>query len=764
VTTPTPTPADIFEASPTDTRITRATDLTGVLVLKHDARFLVSDPFGDVRPGPRGLGLYAGDTRVLSTYEMRVNAVRPVVLRTGSSASYGSTIQMTNPDLLRDPRDKQDPDAVLRRQSLGVVRERLLSDAFEERIRIDNYTLHPERCALTLRLDADYADIFEVRGVVRARRGERGREEVDGDTITFSYVGLDGHLRRTSVTSSEPFRLLPAGMAERDLERCVRDGLPWPDAERRETAGEVLVLWDWEVAPGAHRSLRVTVTSDVAPGPRRGTGGDRPRALSGQEAEAAHRAWYASSTGVETSHAYADRAFRRALADLRLLVNSGPGPGERYIAAGVPWFSTLFGRDAIITALQTLAIRPQIAQETLSVLARLQATEEDPWRDAQPGKILHEWRSGELALAGEIPHTPYYGSIDATPLWLMLLDAYERWTADSALVDRLWPNALAAVRWIEEWADADGDGFLEYERRSPSGLVNQGWKDSTDSNRFRDGRLASAPLALVEVQAYAHAARMAVARLARVRGEDALAARQEEAARVLADRFEERFWMEDVGTYAMALDAEKRPVDAVSSNPGHVLWCGIASPERARRVVTSLVGPELWSGWGIRTLAETMRGYNPIGYHIGTIWPHDNGIAAAGMLRYGFREEASRVAGALLEATAFFRDARLPELFCGFDRARSPYPVPYPVACFPQAWAAGSLFQLLAATLGLEPDAAARRLVLRSPTLPPWLPDVRLQGLRVGDAVVDLLIRGSDGSTAVEVVGRTGELSVVVTL
>ncbi len=762
---------DVFTAAGPGSTIDRATDLTGVLVLKHDTLFLMSDAFGDVHPGSHGLGLYAAETRVLSRYELRLNGVRPVVLRTGSGASYGNTIQLTNPDFLRDPTDKVDPEIVLRRQSLGVVRERLVSDAFTERIQVENFTTHEERCCLTLRLDADFADIFEVRGVVRDRRGTREPDVVAGDTVAFTYVGLDRCRRRTLLRFSEPVRQVPATMTTQQVDACVRLGRPWPEWESGGgdpgvPPGEVLLTLDWTLPPGAFRSMDVTVTTDAEPaGKRRGTrrAAEAPR-VAGEEAEAAHRAWYSSSTAISTPHVFADRAFKRALADLRLLLNSGPGPGERYIAAGVPWFSCLFGRDSIITALQILPIRPQVAQETLTVLARLQATEADDWRDAQPGKILHELRAGELAAAGEIPHTPYYGSVDATPLWLILLGAYQRWTDDAELVDRLWPNAMAALSWIDRSGDSDGDGFVEYVRRSPRGLINQGWKDSADANRFRDGTLARAPLALIEVQAYVHRARLEVARLARMRGDDALAAAQEAEAAGLAARIEEHFWMEDAGTYGMALDADKRLVDGVASNAGHVLWTGTASAEHARRVASSLLGPGLWSGWGIRTLSSEMAGYNPIGYHLGSVWPHDNALASAGLTRYGLREEGAQVAAAMLEATMYFRDSRLPELFCGFDRARSPYPVPYPVAASPQAWAAGSLFQLLGSMLGLEPDAAAGELVLRAPSLPDWLPEVRLENLRVGDAVVDLFVHRSDGSAGVEVLRRTGELSVVVRL
>lgn len=758
---------DVFDAQDhvAASPIMRATDLTGVLMLKHDLLFVVSDAFGDVHVDGRGLGLYAGDTRYLSVYEMRLNGERPVVLRTGSGASYGSTIQLTNPDLMRNPDDKTNPEVVLRRQSLGIVRDRVLTDAFSETIRIENYTLHPEHCCLTLRLDADFADIFEVRGVVRAARGRRHADQLDSDQVTFTYQGLDERVRRTQIRFSEVPRVAPAAMSAEEVVARVRAGQAWDVPDLDAEPGTIQVVFDWTLPPGGSRSLGITVRrEEVAAATPTVSSAAGTRLIGGQESEAAHRAWFASSASVSTTHVYADRAFRRALADLRLLVNSGPGPGERYVAAGVPWFSTLFGRDSIITALQLLPVRPQIAQEHLLLLGRLQATEVDDLRDAQPGKILHELRTGELANAGEIPHTPYYGSVDATPLWLILLGEYERWTGDAALVDRLWPNALAALHWIDAYGDADGDGFIEYQRRSPQGLVNQGWKDSTDANRYRDGRIAEAPLALVEVQAYAYRARLELARLARARGDGVLAEQQERSAAAMAVRIEAAFWMEDAGTYALALDGDKRQVDAIGSNAGHVLWCGTASAERAERVAESLMSPQLWSGWGIRTLSSDMAGFNPIGYHLGSVWPHDNAIAAAGLLRYGQREQAARVAGAMLEATMYFRDSRLPELFCGFDRTQSPLPVPYPVACSPQAWAAGSLFQLLSAMLGLEPDASSRTLVLQSPSLPEWLPEVRLENLRIGDAVLDLRVRRANGSAGVEVLRRTGDVSVVVRL
>jgi glycogen debranching enzyme len=728
-------------------QVTRATDLTGTLVLKHDRLFLLSDPFGDVRPDERGLGLYAGDTRVLSRYELRIDDQRPVVLRTGGGAGYRNAIQMTNPDLARNPLEKGDASTVLMRQSLGIVRDRSISDGLDERVRIHNYTMHPERCLVTLALDADFADIFEVRGVVRAKRGKREPADVDGHEVSFEYHGLDHRLRRTHVRVSEPGGTVDHAGAE----AANRTG--------------VTLGFDWTIPPGGDRTLVIRVTTEVvekhADGRRRRPD-EPPAGLPTDDPEAGHRAWHATSTSISSSHAAAERAFRRSMSDLRLLVDPGPLPGERYVAAGIPWYDTLFGRDSIITSLQLLPVRPQVARDTLAVLARLQATAVDDWRDAEPGKILHELRTGELALANEIPHTPYYGSVDSTPLFLVLLSEYERWTADMELVERLWPAAVAALGWVDHFGDPDGDGFVEYHRRSGRGLHNQGWKDSADAIRFADGRLAEGPIALVEVQGYVYQGRKGMARLARRRGDEALATRLEAEAEQLRARFEERFWLEDIGTYGLALDGEKRIVDSVTSNAGHVLWSGLASPDRAARVASSLLGPDMFSGWGIRTLSAGMAGYNPISYHIGSVWPHDNAICAAGLWHYGFHEQASRVAGALLEATQYFRDARLPELFCGFDRVSSPYPVPYPVACSPQAWASGATFQLLVAMLGLIPDAASHELELRDPMLPAWLPDVRLENLVVGDAVVDLLIRRNEGSTGVEVLRRSGELDVVV--
>lgn len=733
----------VHTLAPMAVTIQPATDLTGVLTLKHENLYLLTDAFGDIHPDMRGLGLYRDDTRVLSDYQLRVNGFRPVVLRASGGPGYASAIQLTNPDVRRHPMEKRDAEIVMRRQSMGIVRERLLSRAFRERITVRNFTGHPERCELTLALGIDGADIFEVRGLQRARRGEvlpvLIAEDGNGVRATLAYRGLDDLVRSTFVAVSLP------GLVEE---------------------GPVL-RFAHLLQPGGGVTLEVTVWTAVEPwaAVRDAAPGDRfppAPAVSADEPAADHRAWAEGTAAVRSGDAFFDRTIERARSDLRALVSGWPGGTERYIAAGVPWFVTLFGRDSIITALQTLAFRPQIAVETLQLLARHQSETDDPGRDAEPGKILHELRTGEMAHLGEVPHVPYFGSVDATPLFLVLLSETHAWTGDDALVERLWPHALAALEWVDRYGDRDDDGFVEYRRRNDDGLINQGWKDSFDAIRYRDGRLAEAPIALVEVQAYVWDAKRRIAALARRRGEAALAERLTAEAEALRARFEEAFWMEDAGTYALALDAGKRQADAITSNPGHALWSGIVAPERAARVVASLFSPTLDSGWGIRTLASDQAGFNPIGYHIGSVWPHDNAFIAAGLKRYGFAREAALLAEQVLGASRHFREYRLPELFCGFSRDESPLPVPYPVACVPQAWSAGAPFSFLQTMLGLRANAPAQTLELIQPELPEWLEKVVVRDMRVGNAVVDLHVYRSGGSTGVEVVRKSDDLNVVI--
>jgi glycogen debranching enzyme len=454
----------------------------------------------------------------------------------------------------------------------------------------------------------------------------------------------------------------------------------------------------------------------------------------------------------------------RSFADLELLRTTLRG--STFIAAGIPWFVTLFGRDSLIASLQLLPYSPGIAAETLRLLAELQADHLDKWRDAAPGKILHELRVGEMARSGEIPHTPYYGSVDATPLFLLVLARYVAWTGDLGLFDDLRDHVRRALDWIDHYGDRDGDGYVEYQSDSEHGLINQGWKDSGDAMVDEDGRIATPPIALVEVQAYVYAAKRGVAPLYRARGDSATADRLEREAAELRARFNRDFWVESLGFYAMALEAGKKPLRVVSSNPGHALWCGIADADKAAVVAERIMRGDMYSGWGIRTLSDQSCGYTPIGYHLGTVWPHDNALVAAGLKRYGFVGHARRIFDGIAAAAMNFEHYRLPELFTGFSRARYGAPIRYPVACHPQAWAAGSLPFLLAQLLGLEPDASARRLTVREPRLPGFAERVELHGLRVGRASVDLRfdrdIEHKQAPAAVRVLAVRGELEVSV--
>ena len=763
--------AATHEVPARETRIVRATDLGGVQVLKHGDLYLLSDAFGDIRPDSRGLGLYAGDTRVVSCLALKVNGARPVLLRTGSAGNFRGTIQMTNADVAANQQDrKRDPAAVgLARRSLGISRERVLGEALFEKVVVANFTLRPERTVIELAIDVDDADIFEVRGRRRPARGHQMPILLrDDGRVTFRYEGLDHRTRCTYLAASKPMAMETA-----------------PD----RSDGAVVLRWEQDVAPGDEFSVdwriwtALSTVEEVNGKSGNGKlGNGRGRSRSGQapaevpgpiavfpnsptidlsKGTDAYREWEAGSASVSSDNDLFDLVIGRSLADLRLLTTSGPNLGEQYVAAGIPWYTTLFGRDALITGLETLAFRPEIAVEALEVLAARQATTVDDWRDAQPGKILHELRTGEMARTGELPYTPYYGSVDATPLWLILLAEVYDWTGRRDLVDRLWPTALAALNWIDAYGTGP-DGFVTYERHSSQGLVNQGWKDSGDSIQDRSGNFVEAPIALVEVQGYVYDAKLRMARLARVRGETDLAVRLESDAAALQAAFEKAFWLPDRHFYAMALGRDGKVADAISSNPGHCLWSGIVTPERAAEVATRLASPEMDSGWGIRTFASGQPGYNPIGYHTGTLWPHDNALIIAGLKRYGFHDAANTLIGKIFESAQRFDDYRLPELYCGFVRTPVDPPVPYPVACSPQAWAAGSSLHFLQSMLGLRADAERHELELREPHLPPWLNRVTINNLRVGEASVDLLFHNWRGTTSAEVLKKRGDLAITI--
>ena len=744
------------------TAIARATDLGSVQVLKHGNLFLLTDAFGDIHNDSRGLGLYRGDTRLLSCSILRVGGSRAVLLQTSVGGNFRGGIQMTNPSMDRNPAAKAHPADELTGRTIGISRDRMIGGgALAERLRIVNHGSRPATIPVDLELGADGADIFEVRGYPREVRGRLLPAATTDRRVTFRYDGLDGLQRLTHVAFSDPARVVEP------VTELAPDG--------SDTGASIRLRWEVQLGPGETRDLRwvswATERREPPAARDRGTAASDLAALfpdpphvSADEGIAAYHAWERSTTVAESDHELFNLVIKRSVDDLRLLINEGPGREQRYVAAGVPWFTTLFGRDSLITALQSLAFRPQLAIEILSVLAAYQATEVDPWRDAEPGKILHELRTGEMAANGELPHTPYYGSVDSTPLWLILLGATFDWTGDRDLVDRLWPNAMAALDWIDRYGDLDGDGFVEYERKSPRGLLNQGWKDSSDAIRDRDGRECRAPIALAEVQGYVFDAKVRLARLARMRGESELAERLERDAETLRARFEVAFWVEDQRYYAMALDGDKRQADAIGSNAGQCLWTGIVAPARAAAVADRLVGSAMFSGWGVRTYALDQPGYNPIGYHTGTVWPHDTSLIASGLKRYGFEEASNRLVSQMFEAAQRLPDYRLPELFCGFDQSEATNPVPYPVACSPQAWAAASSFLFVETMLGLRAHADRGELELLHPVLPPWLGKITLTNLQVGDASVDLLFHRWRGTTSAEVLRKVGELAVTIRL
>ena len=734
--------------------IVKATDLGSVHVLKHQDRFILADPFGDIRPDARGLGLYDGDTRILSCATLHIGGERPIVLRSDAGDAWRGRILATNPELRRNPGDKIEAMAIERR-TFSIERDRSIGRAFEERIRVTNHGSDDERIRIDLGLGADMADIFEVRGYERSERGRLEPIRVGDGQLVFGYAGLDGVRVRTHVELEPTPVVAPAA----------------DDAD--ET---VVASWTCDLAPGAASEVTWRVWAD-----RSGPSGDddpgadgvaarrsakarpgarRPDPWSADPA-AAHAAWRSAGATVETDNEIVDLTINRGLDDLCLLLDTMPD-GDRYVAAGVPWFSSLFGRDAILAAYESIAFRPGLAAHVLRTLARRQATEDDPAADAEPGKILHEARTGEMSRTGELPFRTYYGSADATPLWLILLGEYHDWTADDDLVDELWPNALAALEWLERWGDPDGDGFVEYQRRAPLGLRNQGWKDSADSIRDRTGAVAEPPIALAEVQGYAYDARRRLAHLARHRGDWSLAHRLEADAAALAERFGERFWVADRRFLAMALDGGKRAMDAIASNAGHCLWSGIVADDQVEAVSARLLTPELFSGWGLRTYAEGEPGYNPISYHTGSVWPHDTAIAAAGLKAVGADAMALRLADGLFGAAQHFPDFRLPELLCGFDGADGP--VPYPVACSPQAWSAAAPLSLVRTLIGLHADASTRSLELTRPQLPGGVDKLVIHDLRVGPAHCDLLVHRWRGRPTAEVLDKDEDLSVTIRL
>jgi glycogen debranching enzyme len=708
-----------------ETRVTEGHDELA-RVLMHQDTFAVFDRAGAISSAARQeQGLYHRGTRHVSRLDLRTDGQRPLTL--SSTVVRDNTllaVDLTNPDLSRDGK------VALPHGSVHVFRGCILEDGVcHQRLRVHNFSVGEVSLDLHLRLEGDFADVFEVRGTRRSRRGKHDPPEIHSDGIALAYHGLDGVIRRTRLRC----RPAPSQVTEGE----VRFALTLAAGEERELSFEV--------------SCTQGTSTDHVPS----YGEAARRRDAEQEALKRHEARIGSSSGLF------DEWLDRSTSDLRMLLTRKPE--GLYPYAGVPWYSTPFGRDGIITALQMLWIQPEVAAGVLRFLAATQSRHSSAEDDAEPGKIVHEIREGEMAARGEVPFGRYYGAVDTTPLFLVLAGEYLHATGDLALVKELWPSFQAALSWIEIHGDPDGDGFVEYSRRSSTGLSNQGWKDSADAIFHADGRLAEGPIALCEVQGYVFAARRAMAQMALALGEETLGRRQGALAEELRARFESAFWCEDLSTYALALDGAKRQCRVRASNPGHCLAMRLVGAERASKVTATLTDEAFFSGWGIRTVALGEARYNPMSYHDGSVWPHDNALAALGFAHYGLKHAALAVLARLFEASLSFELRRMPELFCGFPRRPGSGPTLYPVACSPQAWASGAVLMLLRAALGLDVDGVRGQVTLHSPMLPAFLDVLHIEGLRVGASRIDLRVhRYADGAAGVDVSRRSGPVTLSV--
>src|SRR5262245_32166281 len=691
--------------------------------LKHNDTFAVLDGHGDIGASAGSPdGLYHCDTRFLSRLELLINGVQPLLLASNlSDDNFLLTVDLTNPDIVVDDH------VLIQKDMIQILRSIFIwNEAIYQRIGVRNHGALPMAFDLTMKLGSDFADLFEVRGTVRKKRGSSEGKLIDSKNLRYLYHGLDDVVRKTTMH----FHPQPTAL----------------DARRAS--------YRVDLPAGADFSFFVTVNCDYSDSGSKA----QPFAQTLLLARREMRASRANAASIVTTNEIFNEMLCRSAADLNMLTTeTSQGP---YPYAGIPWFSTTFGRDGIITALQMLWLEPEIARGVLRRLAAYQAFMDDPDSDAQPGKILHEMRGGEMASLREIPFGLYYGSVDSTPLFVLLAGLYFERTGDLETIKELWPAIDAALKWIDGPGDIDGDGFVEYRRLSADGLTNQGWKDSCDAVFHEDGRLAEGDIALVEVQGYVFAAKRLIAQCARRMGLIDRARTLEADAERLAKNFEAAFWCPEIGSYALALDGDKKPCRVRSSNAGQALLSGVVKKERALEVADTLLGANSFSGWGIRTVAKGEARYNPMSYHDGSVWPHDNALIALGFSHYGLKGPVLRVFGGLFAAAKYMDLRRLPELFCGFQRQRQRGPTLYPVACAPQAWASAVPFALLAASLGFEFDSKRMEVRLRDPQLPPFLDEVLVRGLRLKNAEADLRIRrGSNEDVALEVIRSKGTIS-----
>ena len=749
------------------------------VTLKDDDLFLVTDTLGNISgAGCRvdsiesSMGLFCKDTRFLSRLELQIDGRSPIVFSSTARQGFAMSVLCANPQInpqigapidsqLSPPSDGQNGLAIgtkvdlsnslsekyIPAETIGIFRNIIIKGGLFEEILVTNHNTKPVDFTMSLSFDADYADLFEVRGVVRKDRGKflqslpyLTEKNAVADSsqkaeILLAYQGLDGAL----------------------MESRIQFNSRQPNEVNNGTA-----LWQIHLNPGASVTLGYRVhlftnnqlTSTVS----------APLSFDQAKAEELleEHQWRQKITHIQTDNKYLNQVIDKAVQDVYLLRQTFAG--SRFLSAGVPWFSTLFGRDSLIAASQTLVLDPLIAKETLIILARYQGQVEDEWRDEQPGKILHEIRLGEMARCQEVPHTPYYGTVDATPLWLMLYAEYFAWTEDRETLDQLWDSALAAMDWIDRSCQATG--YLSYSRKSSKGLANQGWKDSENCIVDSQGKLAQGSIALCEVQAYVYAAKIRMSELAEKKGLINLANQWQAQAIELKTRFNQDFWLSDQEYCALALDGAGKPVDSITSNAGQCLNLGILDADKALKVASRLKARDMFTGWGIRTLSSLSPAYNPMGYHIGSVWPHDSSLIACGLRSINLVDQSLRVAQGLIEMTLSQPYQRPPELFCGYENDGFSTPVQYPVACSPQAWASGTIFQLITMMVNLVPNAPSKQLRIIDPALINSIGRLSIKNLRIGNTLLDLQFEKSgdrSGDTiACRVVKKQGNLRVII--
>jgi glycogen debranching enzyme len=724
------------------------------LTLKDNDLFLITDTLGNIAgclddQVNTSLGLFCRDTRFLSRLDLQIEGQLPILLSSTAQRGFALSSLCANPYIA----GKGECSAI-RAETIGIRRDLVLQGGLFEELTLTNYGTQPVTFELSISFDADFADLFEIRGRVRQRTGMLLRpvrliEATAEEKPTQMPVFNDGFM--TGDTGE--LTLAYQGVDQLFMESRIQFYQRCPDQFKGYTA-------IWQVTLPSHATevlgYRLQPFLDNRPASSVGIPATLNQAVAAETME--EWQWREGVTCIRTDNRTLNQIIERAEQDTYLL---GQTFGEsKILSAGIPWFSTLFGRDSIIAAMQTLMFNPDLAQQTLTVLAAYQGQGTDNWREEEPGKILHELRLGEMSRSGEVPHTPYYGTVDATPLWLMLYADYYAWRGDRALLEQLWENALAAMAWIDRSCEATG--YITYACKSAGGLRNQGWKDSGDCIVDAKGRVAEGAIALAEVQGYVYAAKVRLSELALLQQRPDLRDRWQKEAQALKERFERDFWLPDQGYFALALDGEGRPVDSITSNPGHCLGLGILSFEKARSVAERLQAPDMFSGWGIRTLSSTSPAYNPMGYHVGSVWPHDNGLIAAGLRSLGFTEQALEVAQGIFDMTAQQPYQCPPELFCGFDRTPEDSPVRYPVACSPQAWATGTVFQLLQTMVNLVPDVPNNCLRIVQPTLPKSINYMSLKNFKIGQTLLDLEFERSQEATSCRVVRKRGNLRVVI--